>query len=238
MYAYHAIDVPIQVYARLGAKDFTGKLDLSFLSKFGLAIKVEDVVEFRGAEGCAKSEILLNIAAKYLTSKKWNGTSLTEQHNDVQVVFVSTDLKFDISRLTTIVENQITMNYARSMYPSKFPDINSVVLSAMSQMQVFYCNSTTDLLHMLLSLHTSLCNNPQVCILMVDNVANFYWSDKNEGYGFSWRFEQKQPSWTTALQELIEEHQIVVFATRPLLFKEMGEKVHVYMQLVTVISRA
>ena len=69
----------------------------------------------------------------------------------------------------------------------------------------------------LFSLKTFLDNHLNVCALLLDNVATFWWVER----AVNPAGDHEQRRWTCALNELIREYHLVVFATRPLLAKEV-----------------
>ena len=177
-----------------------------------IGLQPGDVVEFCGAEGTAKSELLLNIAAVCVLPKSWQGISLPGRNIDA--VFISTDYKLDLRRLVTIIEG-ITQSHGVQQTPQM--NCKELIASSLSHLHVVNCDSMDELVLALYSLKSFLKNHPEVCALFIDSIGTFWWIDKIEkstGNGV-------QQKWTTALVELIREFHLVVFATRPLLTKDI-----------------
>ena len=171
------------------------------------------MVEFCGAEGTAKSELLLNIAAICILPKSWHGISLPGRN--VDAVFISTDYKFDLTRLVTIMEG-ITLSHG--VQPAPQMNCKELIASSLSHLHVVNCGSIDELIITLYSLRTFLKNHPAVCALLIDNVGTFWWIDKAE----SSTSDTQQQRWTAALIDLIRGFHLVVFAVRPLLTKDMS----------------
>ena len=160
-------------------------------------------MEFCGAEGTAKSELLLNIAAICILPKFWHGITLPGRN--VDALFISTDYKFNLRRLATIMEG-ITQSHG--VQSTTQMNCKELIASSLSRLHVMNCDSMDELVLTMYSLRTFLKNHPEVCALFIDSIGTFWWTDKAE-------------RWTAALVELIREFHLVVFAARPLLIKDM-----------------
>ena len=99
-------------------------------------------------------------------------------------------------------------------------DYKTFITSCLSRVHAIYCNSSTELGVTLQSLrHSFLQAHPDVCALVLDNVAEFYWMDRAEA-GSVRGSELRQSVWVEALRLLVEEHHLVIFSARPLLFAQ------------------
>ena len=171
------------------------------------------MVEFCGAEGTAKSELLLNIAAICILPKSWHGVTLPGRN--VDALFISLDYKLDPRRLVTIMEG-ITQSHG--VQSTTQMNCKELIASSLSHLHVVNCDSMDELVLTLYSLRTFLKNHPEVCAMFIDSIGTFWWIDKAESSTGDTTVQQR---WTTALVELIREFHLVVFATRPLLTKDM-----------------
>ena len=98
-------------------------------------------------------------------------------------------------------------------------DFKALIMSCLSRVHVVHCSSSTELGLTLQSLrHSFLSAHPDVCALFMDNVAEFHWLDRAEAAGSLHGAQVKQSTWVSALRLLMEEHHLVAFAARPLLF--------------------
>lgn len=179
----------------------------------GIGLQPGDVVEFCGAEGTAKSELLLNIAAICILPKSWHGITLPGRN--VDALFISLDYKLDLRRLVTIMEG-ITQSHG--VQSTTQMNCKELIASSLSHLHVVNCDSMDELVLTLYSLRTFLKNHPEVCAMFIDSIGTFWWIDKAESSTGDTTVQQR---WTTALVELIREFHLVVFATRPLLTKDM-----------------
>ena len=203
------------------------------------------MVEVVGGEGSGKSELLFNLTAQCVLPQRWREREVGGR--GVEVVWVSTDYKFDVLRMVAVLEGKVRGQEARGeegeavsgsgfhqlpalgsqthtqpgvSSTSDGEDYRSLITSCLSRVHVIYCNSTTELGITLQSLRQSfLPAHPDVCGLVLDNVAEFYWVDRAEA-GSVRGSEVRQSVWVGALRGLVEEHHVVVFAARPLLFAQ------------------
>ena len=235
----------VQLFARLGAKQRLGTLDLPLftsLPSLGGGLCPGDLVEVTGGEGSGKTEILLNIVARCVLPRRWCGQEIGGR--EVEAVWVSTDHKLDLLRLVAILEGGVghgpanrdggaadrqlqeqntsgcgrTGESGSEKDQEESSDYKAVVMSCLSRLHVVHCTSSTELELTLQSLRLSfLSAHPDVCALFLDNVAEFHWLDRAEA-GSLHGAQVRQSLWVNALQLLMEEHHLVVFAARPLLF--------------------
>ena len=219
------------MFARLGAKEQLGDLHLPLFSHLpGQGLKPGDVVELCGSEGSGKSEILLNVTAHCVLPKSWKTGRLPGRN--VEVVYISTDYKLDLLRLVAILEGKVCGDnpghHSRSKDAVGTSEYRKLIKFCLSRVHVLYCNSSTELVIVLHSLKTFLHTHPEVCALVLDNVASYYWVDRCEsvrGGGGGGVSEYRQHQWVGALGELTREYHLVVFAAKPLLFepRERGQ---------------
>ena len=202
------------------------------------------MVELSGREGSGKSEFLLNVVARCVLPRRWRGREVGGK--EVEVVWVSTDYKFDLLRLVAILEGELHRVRKETQFDPALDPIepnnekcvdqenavisgeghHDLILSCLSRVHVLYCKSTTELCVTLHSLRlTFLQARSNVCALVLDNVAEFYWMSRADA-GSVQASEVRQTEWVSALQKLVEEHHLVVFAARPLL---LGQNTHTWM---------
>ncbi len=190
-----------QLFSRLGVKEQLGHLDLPLffqLSPGGL--KSGDVIEFCGTEGTGKSELLINIVVHCVLPK------VCKVGKEVDIVYISTDHKFDIQRLTGLLESHI------SQYTTpNNPQHKELVLSSLGRVHVVYSSTSSELISTLQYLKTFLHHHSNVAVLILDNMGSYYWMDKDKSEIF-------QNHWITALKDIVSEYHLVVFASKPLFF--------------------
>ena len=186
-----------------------------------------DVVEFCGFEGSGKSELLLNIAATCVLPKECGSTAINGR--GVEAVLVSTDNKFDLLRLVSILEGKVISSEAtaaegkRSFVGSArntalhLEQLRKIVEDALSRLHVVCCHSSSELVVSLQFLRSFIHNNPEACVVLLDDTASFYWMDRldagpNASLSAS---EHTQRQCVDGLKMLVADHHLVVFlATR------------------------
>ena len=171
-----------------------------------------DVVEFCGTEGTGKTELLLYVAAMCILPKSWCDVSLPGRN--VDILFISTDYQLDLLRLVTIMKG---IALSHGVLTSAQMNCEELITSSLERLHVVNCTSMEELVITLYSLKTFLDNHSNVCALLIDNVATFWWLERAENCVG----DCEQRRWTCALIDIIKEHHLVVIATRPLLAKEM-----------------
>ena len=186
-------------------------------------------MELCGNEGTGKTEILLNVTARCVLPKLWGDRILPGRN--VEVVYISTDYKLDILRLVAILEGEVgkvcdaqnhkdtTKRLSREDAKAT-SDYRKLIELCLSRVHVLYCNSSAELVTMLHSLKTFLHTHSDVYVLILDNIASYYWADRSESgrAGTAAASQHRQQQWVSALRELMQEYHLVVFAAKPLLF--------------------
>lgn len=187
------------------------------------------MVELCGTEGSGKTELLLNITARCVLPKFWKDKLLPGRN--VEVVYVSTDYKLDLLRLVAILEGAVgkacdvqnhkdTTEHLNGKDERVTSEYRELIELCLSRVHVLYCNSTTELVTAFQSLKTFLRNHSDVCVLMLDNVASYYWADRSESGRVSTTAtsQLRQQQWVSVLGELTQDYHMVVLAAKPLLF--------------------
>uniref|UniRef100_A0A2D4PB66 RecA family profile 1 domain-containing protein n=1 Tax=Micrurus surinamensis TaxID=129470 RepID=A0A2D4PB66_MICSU len=155
-----------------------------------------DIVEFHGAEGTGKTEMLYHLIARCILPKSRGGL-------EVSVVFIDTDFHFDMLRLVTLLEYRLSSRGTEvtiKRYLERFFLIN--------------CHSSSQLLLSLYSLESIFfLSHPSLSLLIIDSMSAFYWIDRaNGGENLSLQ-EANLKKCVQVLQKLVKEHRLVLFAT-------------------------
>lgn len=219
----------IQVFARLGGREPLGDIGLPFLSPLNNrhGLKGGDTIEIWGEEGSGKSELLLNIATQCAIPKHWKGVWLGGRGQ--QCVLISTDYKIDLLRLEAIVEGQLRQRTATSIGSSsrQLDSTKQLMTSTLNRIHVLYCNSSHQLTATLHYLREFVHNNPDLSVILLDNVGAFYWTDRTDTFRHSDTpaTTVKHNNWIRTLQELVRDRHLVLFAARPVLFTKKADQV-------------
>lgn len=132
----------------------------------------------------------------------------SESGLEVSVLFIDTDLHFDILRLVTILERRSSQG------------TEDVIKQCLGRLFLVTCNSSAQLLLTLCSLGNMFCSHSSLCILMIDSISAFYWIDRiNGGESVSLQETNLKRS-AHFLEKLVREHHLVVFATTQTLMQK------------------
>ncbi|CAH1785704.1 unnamed protein product [Owenia fusiformis] len=96
--------------------------------------------------------------------------------------------------------------------------IETFVKSCFQRLHVIRCNTSTQLVVTVHSLESLLGNHPDIGVLMLDSVSAFYWIDRNSGGDNVATQENNQRHLVRALDKLINEYNLVLFATKQMIF--------------------
>ncbi|XP_023568681.1 DNA repair protein XRCC2 [Octodon degus] len=153
-----------------------------------------DILEFHGAEGTGKTEMLYHLMARCILPKSEGGLGL-------EVLFIDTDYHFDMLRLVTILEHRLSQSS------------EEMIKHCLRRFFLVYCNSSTQLLLTLHSLEAVLCSRPSLCVLLLDSLSAFYWTDRANGGESVSAQESTLRKCAQRLERLVRDYRLVLFAT-------------------------
>ncbi|XP_015688016.1 DNA repair protein XRCC2 [Protobothrops mucrosquamatus] len=197
--------------ARLEGRSSLKTLEPCLFAEEGYPI-YGDVVEFHGAEGTGKTEMLYHLIARCILPKSRGGL-------EVGVLFIDTDFHFDMLRLLTILEYRLSSQ-----------GTEATIKHFLERFLLINCHSSSQLLLSLYSLESMFSLHPSLSLLIIDSISAFYWIDRANG-GDNLNLQEanlKRCVWV--LQKLVKEHHLVLFATtqslmqKSLNFVESSEK--------------
>lgn len=227
----------MQLFSRLGSKQSLEGLDNALFSDIPQGVKPGDVIEFHGAEGCGKTEMLLHLIANCILPKSWKDLHLGGR--GVGIIFVDTDFHFQLLRLVTIMEYRIhramrkihektgipnfeekfVLNHASaSSSGNSSKDIEDFIRVCLARLFILRCNSSLELLASMLSLEQMLIAKPEVCVVMIDSLSAFYWIDRSTGGESTTDQEQNMRKIIEVIQKYSKEHHLVFIATTHAIF--------------------
>uniref|UniRef100_A0A7N5JWP2 X-ray repair cross complementing 2 n=1 Tax=Ailuropoda melanoleuca TaxID=9646 RepID=A0A7N5JWP2_AILME len=152
------------------------------------------ILEFHGPEGTGKTEMLYHFTARCILPKSEGGL-------EVEVLFIDTDYHFDMLRLVTILEHRLSQSSEET------------VKRCLGRLFLVNCTSSTQLLVTLCSLETMVCSHPALCLLILDSLSAFYWTDRVNG-GESVNLQERTlKKCAQFLEKLVSEYRLVLFAT-------------------------
>ncbi|XP_008845476.1 DNA repair protein XRCC2 isoform X2 [Nannospalax galili] len=152
-----------------------------------------DILEFHGPEGTGKTEMLYHLTARCILPKSEGGLQ-------IEVVFIDTDYHFDLLRLVTILEHRLSQSS------------EDAVKSCLGRFFLVSCSSSTQLLLTLHSLEALFCSHPSLCLLIVDSLSAFYWTDRANGGERTALQEATLKQCSQLLDRLVREYRLLLFA--------------------------
>ncbi|XP_075406895.1 DNA repair protein XRCC2 [Tenrec ecaudatus] len=153
-----------------------------------------DILEFHGAEGTGKTEMLYHLTSRCILPKSEGGL-------EIEVLFIDTDHHFDMLRLVTILEHRLSQSS------------EEIIKSCLRRFFLVYCNSSSQLLFTLYSLETLFCSHPSLCLLILDSLSAFYWIDRANGGENVTLQESTLKKCSQFLQKLVNEYRLVLFVS-------------------------
>ncbi|KAL3149777.1 DNA repair protein xrcc2 [Trebouxia sp. C0009 RCD-2024] len=172
------------------------------------------VVELVGASGCGKSEVLVQAAATCILPKEVNGVVYNgRQENSL---LIDLDSKFDLLRLIQVLDFKIK-TAQQAQHRSGHAD-STVLTECLHRFHLIQCHSSFQFLAALKVIKptlTSLENNGGLRLLLIDNVAAFYWLDKDcKGQQVSMNLQTVHAVVAHELRTIMQHHKLAVLATK------------------------
>ena len=212
--AGHYVDRMLQLLARLHCKPPLTCLETTLLPD---TTAQRSVYELCGPEGCGKTQLLLHLVVNAILPRHWRGVDIAGLC--VGVVYVDLDYKFNMIRLTTILETRIQGALSVSGGDQDPSQVEELIKQCLSRLYVVRCSSSSQFLITLHSLETLLGNNPDISLLVIDSVSEFYWIDRSVSGGTSGRTNTNKLM-AEALRKLLNTYNLVVFCAKAELFEQ------------------
>lgn len=204
----------MQLFSRLGAKQSLDGLDEHFFKGLENGLCPGDAVEIYGDEGCGKTELLIHFCANCILPRSWKSIRLPGK--EVKVIFVDTTFKFPLWRLVHILENRLRecSENSKDCDFISTAEIHEFLKSCLERLFIIYCSSSCNLAKSLANLEQILRSNPDICLLVVDSISEFYWTDRTIGGSNKSEQEGPQRNIVRKLIKYQEEFHLVVVVTK------------------------
>ncbi|XP_028735315.1 DNA repair protein XRCC2 [Peromyscus leucopus] len=160
-----------------------------------------DILEFHGPEGTGKTEMLYHLTARCILPKSEGGLQ-------IEVLFIDTDYHFDMLRLVTVLEHRLSRSSEET------------IKLCLGRFFLAYCSSSMQLLLTLHSLEALFCSHPSLCLLIVDSLSAFYWTDRASGGESVALQESTLKKCSQLLERLVAEYRLLLFATTQTLMQK------------------
>lgn len=197
-------------------------MDATFFKAIPKGICPGDAIELYGEEGCGKTELLVHFCIQCILPNHWKSFDISGK--EAKVVFIDTDYKFPLWRVVNILENTLRSVYGNQKQKtsqtadeqSSFNtnEANEFVKSCLERLFLIRCPSSHNLSKTLGSVESLLHENPDICLLVVDSMSAFYWTDRTIGGDTRSQQEFNQREIIRKLKILQQTYHIVVIATK------------------------
>ncbi|BDA43663.1 DNA repair protein XRCC2 [Coccomyxa sp. Obi] len=189
---------------------------------FANVLRPGQVLELCGPAGAGKSESLIQVAAAQVLPRNWRGEQLGVEEN---VVFFDLDRTFDTLRLYQVLACRL--RNTPNQQPSREDEVIAAAEECLRRFYLVPCSSSFSFLAALRTcgvLIDRLKGEGGVQLLLVDNVAAFYWLDRaapplsactmDPSKDAHLGLQQAHACIAAELQALMREHRLAVIATK------------------------
>ncbi|EIE19399.1 Lipoxigenase, partial [Coccomyxa subellipsoidea C-169] len=189
---------------------------------FASVLRPGQVLEITGPSGAAKSEVLIQVAAARILPRNWKGEQLGGEEN---VVLFDLDRTLDTLRLYQVVAGRL-----RAAASNQHVGEDEVIATAercLQRLHVVLCSSSFSFLASLRTcgpLLKQLQESGGMQLLLIDNVAAYYWLDRASQPLPACAFDPLRDGQTSLqqahaciaaeLQTLMRQHRLAVIATK------------------------
>ena len=187
-------------------------LDKDFFKGLPKELSPGDSVELYGEEGCGKTELLIHFCASCILPKTWFSIDICGK--ETKVIFIDTSYKFPLWRLIQVMEQRIRQKTKAVKDFVSTHDMEKMIKSCLQRLYIVQCSSSLNLMKTLSFLEKHLVEDPDISIMMIDSISEFYWTDKAIcGIG---RYEQEtnQRSIISKLKWHQEKHGLVIIVVK------------------------
>jgi hypothetical protein len=147
----------------------------------------------------------------------------------IGVVYIDTDYKFCMLRLSTLLEayigKSLTNQDQDQSHQETDLDLEAIVKASLKNFWLVRCSSSEQLFMTVHSLDSFIGSMFNIGIIMLDSIASFYWIDKLKCGDNRKMLEQSQGHLVTALEKLVNTYNLVLFATKCAIIRKRVENV-------------
>eukprot|EP00884_Botryococcus_braunii_P020909 jgi/Botrbrau1/7501/Bobra.0095s0037.1 len=146
---------------------------------FAPTLRAGYILELAGPSGSAKTEILIQAAANQILPDTWEGCCLGGHAENV--VYIDLDAKLDPLRLLQVLHSRVDIEVSQRALSISEETVNHFCESSLARFHLISCDSSTDFLAALSGLPALLARLKEqggVSLLLIDNIAAFYWLDR------------------------------------------------------------
>ena len=205
----------------MGAIQVLDGLDKKFFKGLPKALSPGDSVELYGEEGCGKTELLVHFCANCILPKSLSSINISGK--ETKVIFIDTSYKFPLWRLIQIIEHRIRRETKAARTVISTNEMDKIVKSCLQRLFIVQCLSSLNLMKTLSFLERLLNENPDISVMMIDNISEFYWVDRTIGDGSRYQQEANQRGIISKLKKYQESHSLVIVLVKSAIMKKHFE---------------
>ena len=202
----------------MDAKQSLDGLDKNFFKGLKKELQPGDSVEFYGEEGCGKTEVLTHFCISCILPKKWNSLDLFGK--EAKVVFIDTAYKFPLWRLIGVLEKRVRYEASKKSMFISTADMSEIVRTCLQRLFLVRCTSSLILVKTLSHLEKLFYENPDICLLVIDTISEFYWMDRTINGTTRYQQEGLQRCIISKIKKLQEEFHLLVFVAKSALMNQ------------------
>ena len=205
----------------MGAIQALDGLDENFFKGLPKALSPGDSVELYGEEGCGKTELLVHFCANCILPKTWS--SINVSGKETKVIFIDTSYKFPLWRLIQVIEHRIRKETKAARNFISTSEMDVIVRSCLQRLFIVQCSSSLNLMKTLSFLERLLNENPDISVMMIDNISEFYWMDRTIGGIGRYEQETNQRGIISKLKRYQESYSLVIVLVKSAIMKKHFE---------------
>ncbi|XP_022190168.1 DNA repair protein XRCC2 [Nilaparvata lugens] len=213
------METGLQLFGRLTSRPSIARISTTL---FPNDLKQKEVVEISGDPASGKTHLLTSLIATCILPSNYEGFCIGGLQ--AGVIFLNTDLHFQIFKLVTILDYRL--KHCRNadgscLNPSQ---IENIIKSSLENLHIYDCANTFVLRITIHSLQQTIASNPKISLIVLDSVSANYWQDVHQGG--TRKIDLYTDKILKFLQKIVTDFNLSIIYTRPTYFKSMSSKVN------------
>ncbi|TPX70254.1 hypothetical protein SpCBS45565_g01890 [Spizellomyces sp. 'palustris'] len=184
-------------------------------------VHVGELVDISGAQGCGKTQLLMQLIALAVLPATWTPPSATDaiplRGSATPVLLIDLDLRFSLSQLAAFMRAHIQLCISPTSVSQ--PSLTALINSSLSRLHICRPTSPLQMLATLLNAPKSfiLEQDTLSSLVVIDGYSTYYWFNRFDDYDIN-KSSAGQPSMhraiARALRRLKQEYACGVIVTR------------------------
>ena len=130
------------------------------------------------------------------------------------MVFIDTSYKFPLWRLVHVLEQRIRNERKYTGDAVDAIEVEKLLKSCLQRLFLVHCTSSLNLVKSLSNMEKFFDENPDVSVLMIDSISEYYWTDRTIGGCGRYEQEALQRSIISKLKRFKDTYNLVIFVTK------------------------